>query len=62
MMNQAEQVRVLNELIDMTTAGVNVNAGVTLKNPVSSYVDQDLAAREWHAFFLRAPADCRLEQ
>jgi phenylpropionate dioxygenase-like ring-hydroxylating dioxygenase large terminal subunit len=55
MMNQAEQVRVLNELIDKTTAGVNVNAGMTLKNPVSSYVDQDLAEREWQAFFREHP-------
>jgi phenylpropionate dioxygenase-like ring-hydroxylating dioxygenase large terminal subunit len=50
-MQHAKQVEILKELMSQIDEKRNVDAGVMLENPVSSYVCPDMAAREWRAFF-----------
>ena len=54
-MHQAEQVRLLKELMAHLDAGTNVDAGGTRRNPVSVYTDPDMAAREWEEFYQGYP-------
>lgn len=50
-MEHGEQVRLLKELRRQLDAGVNVDAGVMLKNPANAYTCPDMAGKEWDAFF-----------
>lgn len=54
-MKHAEQVRLIEGLMAHLDNGTNVDAGVQLKNPVSCYLSEDLAGREWETFFQRYP-------
>ncbi|MDA0823428.1 MAG: aromatic ring-hydroxylating dioxygenase subunit alpha [Proteobacteria bacterium] len=54
-MKHADQVRLLEELMDKVVSGTNVNSGVTLKNPTKSYWCPELAEREWQTFFRSHP-------
>ena len=54
-MDHATQVKVLKELFRQLDNNVNVDAGVQLINPTSSYTDTDLATREWRTFFCNHP-------
>lgn len=54
-MEHAEQVKLLKELRRQLDAGVNVDAGVMLKNPASAYTCPDMAAREWQTFYRNYP-------
>ena len=54
-MNHAAQVKILKELFRQIDNNVNVDAGVQLRNPISSYTCKDLAVREWQMFFQNHP-------
>ncbi|MFT4580834.1 MAG: phenylpropionate dioxygenase-like ring-hydroxylating dioxygenase large terminal subunit [Gammaproteobacteria bacterium] len=54
-MKQPEKTRILKELLRQVEQGVNVDAGMLLKNPTESYVCPDQAAREWQLFFREQP-------
>ena len=54
-MERAEQIRVIEGLMKHLDDGTNVDAGVQLRNPVSSYTCSDLAEREWDSFFQGYP-------
>jgi phenylpropionate dioxygenase-like ring-hydroxylating dioxygenase large terminal subunit len=49
------QVRLIEEMLERLDAGVNVDAGGLRRNPTAVYVDPELAAREWTAFFAGHP-------
>ena len=49
------QVSLLKDLLCQLDEQVNVDAGVQLKNPTSSYTCPDLAQKEWAAFFRNYP-------
>ena len=51
MLDHQETVRVIEGLLSHVDKGTNVDAGVQVKNPVSSYTCPDMAAREWQSFF-----------
>jgi len=50
-----EQIRILNELLRLVEDGVNVDAGVQLKNPATAYTCAELADRERESFFREHP-------
>jgi hypothetical protein len=50
-MRQAEQIRLLEGLMRHLDEGANVDAGCQVRNPVSSYLSQERATREWAEFF-----------
>ena len=54
-MQQAKQVEILKELMAQIDEKRNVDAGIMLENPVTSYTCPDMAAREWAAFFRDHP-------
>jgi len=54
-MRHEVQVCLIEELIERLDAGANVDAGGLRRNPTSVYVDPELAAREWSAFFTGHP-------
>ncbi len=54
-MQQAEQIRVIKQLMSHLDNGTNVDAGRQLLNPVKSYTDPDVAHQEWGAFFQQYP-------
>jgi phenylpropionate dioxygenase-like ring-hydroxylating dioxygenase large terminal subunit len=54
-MRHEEQVRLLRGLLKHLDDGTNVDAGRQVRNPVSSYLCPDLAAREWEVFFQGHP-------
>ena len=54
-MDHATQLNVLKELFRQLDNNVNVDAGVKLHNPTSSYICKDLATREWQTFFKSHP-------
>lgn len=54
-MKRAEQIRLLEELMEKVASGTNVSSGVTLKNPSKSYWCPELAEREWKTFFRNHP-------
>ena len=51
-MFKEEQIRVIKGLINHLDNGTNVDAGGQVRNPVSSYTDETIAANEWQEFFL----------
>ena len=51
-MFKEEQIRVIRGLINHLDNGTNVDAGGQVRNPVSSYTDETIAADEWQEFFL----------
>ncbi|MBT3737240.1 aromatic ring-hydroxylating dioxygenase subunit alpha [Pseudomonadales bacterium] len=51
-MFKEEQIRVIKGLINHLDNGTNVDAGGQVRNPVSSYTDETIAADEWQEFFL----------
>ena len=54
-MKQSERIRILKELLRQVESGVNVDAGVQLRNPTDAYVDAERAAREWQVLFREHP-------
>ena len=54
-MEHGEQVRLLKELRQKLDDGVNVDAGIMLKNPASTYTCPDMASKEWETFFRDYP-------
>lgn len=54
-MKHAEQVRVIEGLMKHLDEGTNVDAGVQMQIPVSTYLDPERGAREWQAFFQDYP-------
>jgi phenylpropionate dioxygenase-like ring-hydroxylating dioxygenase large terminal subunit len=54
-MEQSLQVEILKELMQQLDEGKNIDAGVQYRQPTSSYVCPDLAAREWDTFFQNHP-------
>lgn len=54
-MEHHEQVRLLKELRRQLDEGVNVDAGVMLKNPADAYTCRDMASKEWQTFFRDYP-------
>lgn len=54
-MEHHEQVRLLKELRRQLDEGVNVDAGVMLKNPANVYTCPDMASKEWATFFRDYP-------
>jgi phenylpropionate dioxygenase-like ring-hydroxylating dioxygenase large terminal subunit len=54
-MNQQMQVDSLKTMLKMIDDGTAPDAGRMVKNPTSSYVCKDLAAREWDIFFENHP-------
>lgn len=54
-MRHAQQVQLIEEMLERLDAGVNVDAGGLRRNPTSVYVDPDLAERERDAFFRGHP-------
>jgi len=51
-MQKQEQIRVIKGLMSHLDRGTNVDAGGQVRNPVSAYTDQNIAADEWREFFL----------
>jgi phenylpropionate dioxygenase-like ring-hydroxylating dioxygenase large terminal subunit len=49
------QIRILEELLRQVEGGVNVDAGVQLKNPTEVYRSPSQAEREWREFFREHP-------
>jgi phenylpropionate dioxygenase-like ring-hydroxylating dioxygenase large terminal subunit len=49
------QVRLIEEMLERLDNGTNVDAGGHRHNPTSVYVDPELAAKEWDAFFRHHP-------
>ncbi|MGE0486343.1 MAG: SRPBCC family protein [Gammaproteobacteria bacterium] len=54
-MDRTEQMLILNELMGAIDAERAMDSGRLLKNPTASFVDQDLAAREWNTLFRDHP-------
>lgn len=54
-MHHAEQVRILKELLRQVEGGGNADAGRQLKNPATTYLDPELAAKEWRVLFRDHP-------
>ena len=54
-MKTDEQIRVIELLMQRLDEGVNVDAGVQLRNPTEVYRSPEIAAREWDAFFRHHP-------
>jgi phenylpropionate dioxygenase-like ring-hydroxylating dioxygenase large terminal subunit len=54
-MKQEMQVDLLKTMLKMIDDGTAPDAGRMVKNPTSSYVCKDLAAREWNTFFENHP-------
>ncbi|MDX2381740.1 MAG: aromatic ring-hydroxylating dioxygenase subunit alpha [Acidimicrobiia bacterium] len=54
-MRKQEQIRQLKTLLSRLDSGMTVDAGGHLHNPMSAYVDPDLAARERAEFFTEHP-------
>jgi len=54
-MRHEEQVRLIEGLMKHLDDGTNVDAGHQVRNPVSSYLCPDIAAREWEGFFQGHP-------
>ncbi len=54
-MKNEEQIRVIELLMKHLDEGVNVDAGVQLKNPTEVYRCPDMAMREWETFFRNHP-------
>jgi phenylpropionate dioxygenase-like ring-hydroxylating dioxygenase large terminal subunit len=54
-MRHAEQIRLLEGLMRHLDEGTNVDAGCQVRNPVSSYLSQERATREWNEFFQGHP-------
>jgi phenylpropionate dioxygenase-like ring-hydroxylating dioxygenase large terminal subunit len=54
-MQQAEQIRVLKQLMTHLDAGTNVDAGGIRRNPSRVYTDPELAEQEWQRFFRSHP-------
>lgn len=54
-MQKEEQIRVIQGLMEHLDKGTNVDAGGQVRNPVSSYTDTEIAAREWKEFFMDYP-------
>ena len=54
-MERSEEIRILKELLRQVETGVNVDAGVQLKNPTDAYTCTEQAAREWDLFFRHHP-------
>ena len=54
-MQKEEQLRVIKGLMDHLDNGTNVDAGVQLRNPVSSYTCPERARDEWQTFFQDYP-------
>ncbi|MEQ1698671.1 MAG: aromatic ring-hydroxylating dioxygenase subunit alpha [Ilumatobacteraceae bacterium] len=61
-MRHSEQVRIIKQLCAHLDAGTSVDAGGLRVMPTSSYVDRDLAQREWQEFFLAGPQVMGLSQ
>ncbi len=49
------QVRILKELLNQLDEGTTHDGGVQCRQPMSSYYDPDLAAKEWHTLFRNHP-------
>ncbi|MEM7275241.1 MAG: aromatic ring-hydroxylating dioxygenase subunit alpha [Actinomycetota bacterium] len=54
-MHRTEQVTQIKTMLARLDAGTNVDAGGVRYNPTHSYVDPDLAEREWAEFFVGQP-------
>jgi phenylpropionate dioxygenase-like ring-hydroxylating dioxygenase large terminal subunit len=54
-MEQSLQVEILKELMQQLDEGKNIDAGIQYRQPTSSYVCPDLAAKEWDTFFQNHP-------
>ena len=54
-MRKQEQIRQLKTMLARLDSGINVDAGGHRHNPMSVYVDPDLAARERAEFFVSQP-------
>ena len=50
-MEHQTQVDILKRLFNMLDNDTNVDAGIQLRNPTTSYTCPDLAATEWTEFF-----------
>lgn len=61
-MRHSEQVRLIKQLCAHLDAGTTVDAGVIRTMSTESYVDRDIAEREWHEFFLGGPQCIGLSQ
>ena len=54
-MQRDTQIRLIEELLTHIDGDTNADAGGIRHNPTSVYVDPELAAREWEAFFRHHP-------
>ncbi|MEJ2087486.1 MAG: aromatic ring-hydroxylating dioxygenase subunit alpha, partial [Gammaproteobacteria bacterium] len=54
-MERAEQLRVIQGLMNHLDNGTNVDAGGQLRNPVAAYTCPDRAREEWQTFFQTYP-------
>lgn len=45
------QVRLIEEMLERLDSGTNIDEGGIRKNPTTSYVDPELAEKEWNTFF-----------
>ena len=54
-MKRVTQIKILKELMDQLDRKKNIDAGCQLKNPTASYVNRELADREWTEFFRTHP-------
>jgi phenylpropionate dioxygenase-like ring-hydroxylating dioxygenase large terminal subunit len=54
-MEHEAQVAIIKDLLRMLDDNVNVDAGVQMRNPISTYTCKELAAKEWKTFFREHP-------
>jgi phenylpropionate dioxygenase-like ring-hydroxylating dioxygenase large terminal subunit len=54
-MHKSEQIAQIKTMMARLDTGTTVDAGGVRYNPTASYVDPELAAQEWEAFFVGAP-------
>ncbi|NKC16111.1 MAG: Rieske 2Fe-2S domain-containing protein [Gammaproteobacteria bacterium] len=54
-MDKTTQFKILKELFRQLDNNVNVDAGIQLRNPTSSYTCSDLAGKKWKTFFREHP-------
>ena len=54
-MEQRQQVRILEQMLQHLDNGTNVDAGGIRRNPISAYTCPDLAAKEWQTFYREHP-------
>ena len=54
-MQHDHQVRILKDLLNQLDTGTTCDSGVQLKQPTVSYIDPDMAAKEWQIFFQDHP-------